>query len=485
MFKGNRITVLLAALFFVMVFSQCSKKWDKHNAITNNALNNNLAEAISNTPNLTKFSDLLVKSGYDKIISSSKTYTVWAPTDQALQSLDPSITSDSVKLKMFVANHITNQSYLAGSGGDQRIKMLNGKYITVSTNKFDSANIVTANAYSNNGIFHIIDKYIPRMDNIWEFVNNTTVAPLMKSFLQSLNRNAFDPSIAKQTGVNPTTGLPVYDTATGTVVRNNFLDSVINVSDETSEYTLILLTDGSFTAEMNKLMPWFVTSTTDSTTRLSGVWLVKDLAFKGVYTAAQLPDTLMSQYGVKVPINKSAITASYRTSNGIVHVMSQVNFNLKDKFPPIYIQGEKPTGFAADRRGNTFYRVRFNPVTGQNFNDIMITNYGFANYYIRYAVKGLNSMRYNAYWVAVNDLQTTPLWQQRLANGFVRNDTAFVTTLPAVTIAYNDYNEVFLGQFTFTTFANRDFLVYGPTTSSTTGNNNAITLDYIKLEPAF
>jgi hypothetical protein len=144
----------------------------------------------------------------------------------------------------------------------------------------------------------------------------------MKSFLQSLNRNAFDPSIAKQTGVNPTTGLPVYDTATGTFVRNNFLDSILNVSDETSEYTLILLTDASFTSEVNKLTPWFVTSTTDSTTRLSGVWLVKDLAFKGVYTAAQLPDTLISQYGVKVPINKSAITASYRTSNGIVHVMS-------------------------------------------------------------------------------------------------------------------------------------------------------------------
>lgn len=102
MFKGNRITVLLAALFFVMVFSQCSKKWDEHNAITDNALNDNLAEAISNTPNLSKFSDLLVKSGYDKVISSSKTYTVWAPTDQALQSLDPSITTDSVKLKMLL-----------------------------------------------------------------------------------------------------------------------------------------------------------------------------------------------------------------------------------------------------------------------------------------------------------------------------------------------------------------------------------------------
>lgn len=323
------------------------------------------------------------------------------------------------------------------------------------------------------------------MDNIWELVNDTTIAPMMKTFLQSLNRKVFNPSQAKQVGVDPATGLPVYDTATGLVVRNSFLDSIVNVSDEANQYTLILLTDNSFTAEFNKLTPWFVTSTPDSTSRLSGVWLVKDLAFKGVYTAAQLPDTLISQYGVKVPVNKSAITASYRTSNGIVHVMSQVNFNLKDKFPPIYIQGENPTSFAANRSGNTFYRVRFNPLTGKNFNDILVTNYGYANYFIRYAVKGLNSMRYNASWIAVNDLQTTPLWQQRLATGAIRNDTVFATILPAVTIAYNNYTEVPLGQFSFANYADRDFFVYGPTTSSTTGNNNAITLDYIKLEPAF
>jgi len=42
---------------------------------------------------LGKFSDMLVKTGYDKIISSSKTYTVWAPSDQALQALDPSMSS--------------------------------------------------------------------------------------------------------------------------------------------------------------------------------------------------------------------------------------------------------------------------------------------------------------------------------------------------------------------------------------------------------
>jgi hypothetical protein len=60
-----------------------------------------------------------------------------------------------------------------------------------------------------------------------------------------------------------------------------------------------------------------------------------------------------------------------------------------------------------------------------------------------------------------------------------------VDTLPRVTIAYLNYAEVPLGQYSFSTYSNHDFCVFGPTTASTTGNVDAITLDYIKLVPAF
>jgi uncharacterized surface protein with fasciclin (FAS1) repeats len=476
----KRVPIVLTAIFAIAAFTYCNKKWDDHNQIKDPSLKNNLMETISGSANLSKFKELLIKSGYDKIISSSKNYTVWAPTDQALQSLDPSIISDSVRLRQFVGNHIANQTYLSGSIASQRLKMLNGKFIAVSNAKFDSASVTTSNVYANNGVVHIIDKYAPYLSNIWEVINtNTTAAPLMRSFLLSLNHNVFDPSKATQLGINPNTGEPVYDTASGYVLRNSFLDSVMNVTDETQEYTMILLQDNAYTTEFNKLAPWFKAGTIDSTNRFSGYWLVKDLAFKGAYTVSQLPDTLVSQYGVKVPINKSAITASYRTSNGIIHVMSQMNFKLVDKFPPIIIEGENPVEFAADRNANTFYRQRVNPNTGKVFKDIYLQNYNFANFWIRYFIRNMPSMRWNAYWVAVNDVQTTPLWQQRLG---IDNTT---TTLPAVTVQYQNYNEVSLGQFTVTGLRNLNLFVIGPTTAATSGGTNSISLDYIKLVPAF
>ena len=477
----NRFTILLAAIFTVTAFATCTKKWEDHNQITDPAIKSNLMEAVQ-AAKLNRFSELLIKSGFDKIITSSKNFTIWAPTDSALRALDPAIESDSTKLRAFVGNHISNQSYVgSGSTDNQRIKMLNGKFNTFSFSKFDDANILTANLIANNGIIHIVDKIVLPVDNIWEFVNKTTVAPLMKNFLLSLNRLVFDPANATQTGVNPFTGLPIYDTLSGLVSRNSFLDTIAKVNDESKQFTLILLTDNAFTTEYNKLSPWFKTSTADSTTRLTGSWLVKDLVFEGVFTVAQLTDTMISKYGVKVPVNKSLITASYKTSNGIIHVLSKVDFNLTNKFPPLIIEGENPSSFAADRFNNTFYRIRSNPNTGVDFKDILITGYNFSNYWVRYQVNRMNTMRYNAYWVAVNDFQTTPTWNQRLGI----DSTNSTTNLPAVTVTYQNYNEVFLGQFTINNYRSMNLFVIGPNVASTNATLNVISLDYIKLVPAF
>lgn len=477
----NRFNLIAVLVFCAFAFTTCNKNWDDHNAITDVAVANNLFENISKNPSLSKFAQYLSMTGYDKIIAGSKTYTVWAPTDAALATLDASVFADTAQLRSFVGNHISNQAYLAG-GVEQRILMLNGKYNKTVANTFDLANITTPNLYAANGVYHVIDKYIPRYDNCWEFMRKNLDAPMMRSYLLSQDYNFFDASLASQTGVN-SNGDPVYDTTSGLVKKNRFLESVLDVNDEKSQYTMILMNDASFTTEFNKLSPWFKTApTTDSTSKLTSFWLAKDLVFRGAYSLTQLPDTLVSVSGVKVPINKPSIISSFKTSNGWVHIMSKVDFTLTYKFPPVIIQGENPSSFAADRSGNTQYRIRFNPLSTQNFTDILMQNYNYANYFIRYTVKNLPSMRYNAFWVAVNDVQTTPLWNQRLA---IDSTTSAATNLPFVTVAYKNYSEVPLGQLNIANYRNLNLYVMGPTTASTAGGVNSIVLDYIKLVPAF
>jgi uncharacterized surface protein with fasciclin (FAS1) repeats len=447
--------------------------------VTDPNLKNNLYQAISQAASLDKFSAMMAKTGYDKVVGSSKTYTVWAPTDQALQSLDPAILNDTAKLRLFVGNHISNQTYLAGAGiGSQRIQMLNGKYNNTTGTTFDSANIITANQYANNGVYHIIDKYIPRYDNCWEFLQNTSAAPMMKTMLLSLNYIFFDSTKATQIGVDPNTGHPIWDSTNGKILRNHFLDNAMNVSDETGQYTFVLIADGGYNTELSRITPYFKTGATDSTNNLAGYHLVKDFAFKGVYTPAQLPVTLVSTYGVHVSLSTANVLASYKTSNGIVYIMSDVTFQFTDKFPPIVIQGENPVAFAADRTSDIFYRIRKDSL-GNIFNDIYALNYNYASYWIQYIAHGLYSTKYNISWVALNDVQTTPLWQQKLSIDSANN----TTYLPYVTVQYDVFAEIPLGQWTLPAYRDVPLYVVGPATASSAGGVNSISLDYIKLTP--
>ncbi len=480
----KKYSLILLLLLGLGVIVACNKKWDNHNEISDSSVANNLYQAIKSTSNLSKFSELLEKSGYAKIISASKSYTVWAPSNQALASLDPAIENDSLQLRAFVGNHISNSAYVT-NGSLQRIPMLNGKFNRFYGLTFDSANIVTSNLAAANGVYHIIDKFIPSIGNCWDFLNNSSNYPLCKTAFTSLNYNYFDSTKATQIATDPTTGNPIWDSTNAVVLRNSFLDKVSDISDESNEYTLFILNDAGFNSEFFKLSPWFETGNSDSTKSLTSFYLIKDLVVKGSYTPDQLPDTLISTQGVKFPLDKSRILASHKTSNGYVYVLNKLDFNLADKFPPIIIQGEKPTAFATtDRGANTFYRVRNNPNTGVAFKDILMQNYGFSNYFIRYSVPiGVPAMKYIVSWVAVNDVQTSPLWSQRLAIGSTQD-----TTLPAQTIAYKNYDEVQLGEFELTSYRNSNKLslyVVGPSGSSTSGGSNSISLDYIKLTPAF
>jgi uncharacterized surface protein with fasciclin (FAS1) repeats len=95
---------LLAVIFAIMI-SGC-KKWEDHTAINNQDLTKDLYTVIKNEPTLSRFAALVTQAGLDTLLSSSKTFTVWAPSNDALSTLDPAIANDASKLRSFLLNHI-------------------------------------------------------------------------------------------------------------------------------------------------------------------------------------------------------------------------------------------------------------------------------------------------------------------------------------------------------------------------------------------
>jgi uncharacterized surface protein with fasciclin (FAS1) repeats len=465
-----------------LLLSGC-KKWEDHNAITDPATTRDLFTQISENTNLSKFTELLTKTGYDKVIASSKTFTVFAPTNAALAALDPAVINDASKLRLFVANHIANQIYKTTAVTvPLRLKMLSDKYNNLLGKKLEDANITEADHYGKNGVFHIIDKIVPALPNAWEFLESSPLAPgKQKEYLLSLYRNVFDTTNAVQIGVDPITGKPIYQPGTDSVKTNLFWRNVYDLRDESKQYTFFVMRNDGWDAEVGKYKPFYVTGTDDSTTNLARWAVARDLAVEGVYDAATIPDTILSKFRIKVGINKTAIVQTIKTSNGVVFIMDAVTVRPVDKFPSFVIQGENYQTSSHDRRGNTYFREKYNPLTGFDFRDVLVYKHGVALFNLGYRLTGMPSLKYRAYWVAVHDNINgiTASFDQKLGIG-----TATSTILPYIKVNPNNYSEVYLGEFPLATYM-PTLMIYLTAANSTAETANPIVCDYIRFEPVF
>jgi hypothetical protein len=483
--------LLLMALFTIL-FTGC-KKWDDHTAIINQDLTRDLSAAVKGEPTLSKFAQLVTQAGLDSLLQSSKTYTVWAPTDAALATLDPSIPADINKLRSFILNHISNQLYFTRDAQTtKRIAMLNGKYNNFNGNKFEEATISTADRYVKNGVLHIIDKSLLVLPNLWEYITSNTATSLQNSFIAGLDYPTFDPSLAIIDSVSSTTGQPVYRPGTGIVIKNVFNERVSDTRKEEKQYTYFVIADAGFTLEADSLKPYFATPVTAVTDSLAKWNVVKDVLVDTLYpTIASLPAFLVSKSGITIPVNSADIIDSKKVSNGMVYILSVSAVNTVSKFRQVIIQGESPTGFLSDRTANTNYRVRLNPVTNQDYWDIMVSGHGVTSYYSYYRLNEMPTMKYNVYITGVNDFQNANVFQSIGVQFFSPPATyTAVTTTPAKLnhavpkpTATGAYDEVLLGTFTSTSYGTLEFrLTSGGTTIGSTGTA-PIVMDYLRIVP--
>ena len=475
----NKKNIAVIVLFFTLVITGCNK-WKDHTEVIQQDLTHNLLETISSTPQLSKFREYVGLAGLDSLLQASKTFTVWAPTNAALQTIDPATVADPVKLKAFILNHISNQLYFTRDvAAPVRIKMLSGKYNNFNTTKFEDADIETTDRYVKNGVLHTIKSMVPPLQNIWEFINATTTQYAQNAFIKSLNYTAFDPSLAIIDSISVITGLPIYRPGTGLVQKNYFNDRVFDVKREDKQYTYFVMQDANFAFEADSLKPYFATTSTTTTDSLTRWNVVKDLAYETAYpNAASIPQPLVSRSGITVPVNTAFVVNIIKVSNGYVYIMSKLDVPTKNKFLSITLQGESPSGFLQnDKTAFIHYRIRLNPVTSTNFSDIYIVGHGVTTFYSFYRTSETPSIKYQVYAKATNDFQVAAFSQTINAwNNSLGALTGTLTHAVPLYTAVGAYNEIYLGDITNTRFGSVDWRA----TAVTTG---PILLDYIRLVP--
>lgn len=475
----NYTKVLFASLALFSAVS-CSNPWDDRTDTSDENLKFNLSERIKNTSEISEFAKLLEETGLDEELSNSKTYTVWAPTNAALSLVDPSLLSDINKKRLFVLNHFALTAYSSVSENDTvSVQMYSNKYLDfINGTKMDEATVLLADQYASNGVFHIVDKALEPKINIWQYVKANATTNTMCAYLLSLDEfNIYKTdSIAKAFE---------FHEAYSDSLTNSYLKNVYNLNNEKKKYTFFLLENDGFDAEVTKLEPYLTKSNQDSTTTYTRYFTARDFAYPRVMSRENLPDTLVSRFGVKVPIDKNNIVREVKLSNGIIYVMNALDVPLEKRLLTTKIEGENPIGFSrTDKRANTFYRVK-NDANGVLFNDIMVQNHGAPLFGINYNANNLYSTTYKVYWRAINDIQSN-VFQQKLTIGGVRliDNTILnpIMEFPYIDVPLNIYDEILIGEFTLDQAGSIDLITLIAANSGVNGVNT-LSLDYLKLVP--
>lgn len=132
-------------------------------------------ENIQKNSQLSEFAALLQKAGYDEVLNTSQTYTVWAPVNGSFDYATLSSLSNERLLKEFVQNHIARNNYPASGAIDERLFMLNEKmmFFDGSGNyAIQGIQLSQPNIASRNGTIHTLNGKIPFVQNIYESLNN-------------------------------------------------------------------------------------------------------------------------------------------------------------------------------------------------------------------------------------------------------------------------------------------------------------------------
>ena len=145
--KKSYISIGLLAVAGVM--ASCSEDWDNHYEPSDQVAQESVMELIQTDPELSTFAKMLDIAGYDDLLASSQTFTVFAPTNEALADVD---LEDVDAVKRIVLNHIARFNNSTAAGDGHTVKMYNGKRFAFDGDTFGSVGLERTDIIANNGI---------------------------------------------------------------------------------------------------------------------------------------------------------------------------------------------------------------------------------------------------------------------------------------------------------------------------------------------
>jgi len=339
--------IIISALIAIVSFTSCSDVWDAHYGKSAGLKSDlNLYEYIKSQPDLSKFSQMLDIAGFDTIINQPQTYTVWAPVNSSLETVD---LNDTATVTDIVKNHISRFAYATSDVDEKTIFMLNKKFMIFKQANgqyvFGGKNLLTSNTAASNGILHTINGYIPYLSNIWEFIGGADGLDSLRTYLYSQSVLLFDEEASVEIGTNDQ-NQAVYDSVI--IFSNPILDKIGHLHIEDSLFAAILPNNAAWNKVYNRIKTNYKTLVNDGGVQQrlnTQSAIVENLIFrmKSMNIEPSSMDSLTSTAGQTFSPSSYLFenTQRYALSNGLAYVTDSLRFKASESWQrPIIVEAE-------------------------------------------------------------------------------------------------------------------------------------------------
>ncbi|MCC8145652.1 MAG: fasciclin domain-containing protein [Bacteroidales bacterium] len=354
--------IYIIGLLCSLIFTYSCKDDDHYDPDGSIVSDKSLMTKINEISELSSFAKILEGVGYDKILDSNESFTVWAPKNRYLEGVTFETKDDSLK---FVTNHIARYLYNADGAIADTVLMQNAKLMRfIGANgsyTFGGVALDSVNIVAKNGILHVIEEQLNYQPNLWEKMEDPGFDSI-RTYLHSQTIMDFNQSASTIIDYNEE-GIAIYDSVF--VERNPFWEGYpyarnsrtlredptsyfdggfYPINREDSLYSMLLPTNAAWIEAYDKIFPYFNSNAenADSVQQYYTKYaLVEDLVFRGeVNTNAETVES--TRLGIFTnPAELFANTTREQASNGWIYIADHLNFiSTESWYKTIKIEAE-------------------------------------------------------------------------------------------------------------------------------------------------
>lgn len=324
-------------LIAIVTLTSCKDVWDEHYTSGVSIKSDlSLYNYIKSQSDLSIFTQMLKITGYDSILNKAQTYTVWAPIDSSLQTVNM---KDTALIVEIVKNHISRFSYPTSGIDSKTIFMVGQKFLVFKKSDtgytFGGRPLVKSNIATFNGILHTVNGFVPYTQNLWEFIGQVDGLDSLRKYLYAQTTYEFDLNASVEIGTNAH-GQAIYDSVVN--FKNPILDKIGHFQLEDSVFTAILPTNTAWTKVYNRIKANYKTLAKDGGSaqqRLNTQWaIVQNLIFRNRIPDPTAFQSLTTTTGSIIGHPDSLFLGStkHELSNGFAFVTDSLRFKASESW---------------------------------------------------------------------------------------------------------------------------------------------------------